>query len=104
MCMEDRRLHPRIPISSTVLLKNENFVRAADVLDISSSGMRVCWKGTSAREGAKLELTLGLTSNHFRTYSAEIVRVNNNDVGLRFQNALPEDVLEAAVRLATASQ
>ena len=102
--MEDRRSHPRINISSTVLLKNDNFVRAADVLDISASGMRVCWKGTSAREGANLELTLGLASNHFRTYRAEIVRVNNNDVGLRFQNALPEDILEAAIRLAQQGQ
>lgn len=102
--MEDRRLHPRTSIRSRVLLKNENFAHAADVLDISAGGVRVSWANQSAREGATLQITLGVTHNHFCSYDAEVVRVHDQEVSLRFQSALPEEILEAAIRLATQAE
>ncbi|MFA5508470.1 MAG: PilZ domain-containing protein [Vulcanimicrobiota bacterium] len=98
--MEDRRSYPRIPIRSRVLLKNETFIDVANVFDISAGGACVGWAGRSAREGATLYITFSTAKNRLHTSEAQIVRVGQTELGLKFQNALPEEVLEAAVRVA----
>ena len=98
--MEDRRSHPRISIRSRVLLKNDTFVDVADVLDISAGGVRLGWSGQSAREGATLHVTFSTASNRMHTSVAEVVRVGESELSVRFQNALPEEILEAAIRVA----
>ena len=102
--MEDRRSHPRTSIRSRVLLKNETFVDVADVLDISASGVRLGWSGQSALEGATLHITFSTASNRMHTSVAEIVRVGESELGMRFQNALPEEILDAAIRVATSGE
>ncbi|MCA9778131.1 MAG: PilZ domain-containing protein [Candidatus Eremiobacteraeota bacterium] len=99
--MEDRRSHPRTNIRSTVLLKNETHVDVADVLDISAGGVRLSWAGQSAREGATLQITFRTACNRMHTSEAEIVRVRETELGMRFRNALPEEILEAAIRVAS---
>ena len=95
--MEDRRSHPRTSIRSRVLLKNETFVDVADVLDISAGGVRLGWSGQSAT----LHITFSTANNRMHTSVAEIVRVGESELGMRFQNALPEEILDAAIRVAT---
>jgi len=97
----ERRVHPRVPLATTVEVEAEGRSFLAVVGIVSAAGMLIC-TGNPAAEGQKLHLTFQVPGTERVIRTAAIVRyvLPSTSMGVQFIGLSADDV--AALREFTA--